>query len=560
MELSGEERAALDEEARLLVEKLEQLDQEYAEEDEDEEDGGLLAGLLAEMVSGRSDSAATKSKNIPISMRARRKAGIKEKELPVAALPKVAVVGRPNVGKSAMFNRICGKQMAIVYDQPGVTRDRMYTRAFWGDKEFVVVDTGGLLSRAQDLPTEVIKVQPDLLTEKDLPDSIEWQAAAGIFEADSVLFMVDGQQGLTGADREVLDWLRVKQPGKPVILAVNKCENPQKADLQAAEFWELGVQPYPVSAISGTGTGEMLEALVSSLPPPKTREEVDVEDEPLAIAIIGRPNVGKSSLINALCGEERTIVSSIAGTTRDAIDTILLLNDGTKLKLIDTAGIRKRTKVAAEGGAEALSVQRAFAAVKRADIVVMVVDAGQGITEQDFKLAEYASQQGVGCVVVINKWDTVEKETSTMNDYEADYRSQLRAVPWAPYVFTSALTGQRVKNIIGAVLDVGEQYQRRITTGVLNVVLQEAVGWRTPPSKKNGKKGRIFYATQAGTKPPTFVLFVNDTDCFQEDYRNYIEKQLRQNIGFQGTPIRLFWRGKAKGNSEERRAAGYGYR
>mmetsp|Transcript_21456 Transcript_21456/g.54026 ORF Transcript_21456/g.54026 Transcript_21456/m.54026 type:complete len:634 (-) Transcript_21456:1786-3687(-) len=560
MELSGEERAALDEEARLLVEKLEQLDQEYAEEDEDEEDGGLLAGLLAEMVSGRSDSAATKSKNIPISMRARRKAGIKEKELPVAALPKVAVVGRPNVGKSAMFNRICGKQMAIVYDQPGVTRDRMYTRAFWGDKEFVVVDTGGLLSRAQDLPTEVIKVQPDLLTEKDLPDSIEWQAAAGIFEADSVLFMVDGQQGLTGADREVLDWLRVKQPGKPVILAVNKCENPQKADLQAAEFWELGVQPYPVSAISGTGTGEMLEALVASLPPPKTREEVDVEDEPLAIAIIGRPNVGKSSLINALCGEERTIVSSIAGTTRDAIDTILLLNDGTKLKLIDTAGIRKRTKVAAEGGAEALSVQRAFAAVKRADIVVMVVDAGQGITEQDFKLAEYASQQGVGCVVVINKWDTVEKETSTMNDYEADYRSQLRAVPWAPYVFTSALTGQRVKNIIGAVLDVGEQYQRRITTGVLNVVLQEAVGWRTPPSKKNGKKGRIFYATQAGTKPPTFVLFVNDTDCFQEDYRNYIEKQLRQNIGFQGTPIRLFWRGKAKGNSEERRAAGYGYR
>mmetsp|Transcript_35551 Transcript_35551/g.100626 ORF Transcript_35551/g.100626 Transcript_35551/m.100626 type:complete len:628 (-) Transcript_35551:196-2079(-) len=549
---SPEEAAEMDAIAREMVRKLQQLGQGVDDEALEELD---IQGLSLTV----GDSAAQSTK-LPRSGRGKRKAGIKDKELPTAALPKVAIVGRPNVGKSALFNRICGKSMAIVYDEPGVTRDRMYTRAFWGETEFVVVDTGGLLSSARDLPDEVRKAQPDLITEKDLPSSIEWQAASGVFEADSVIFLVDGQQGLTGADREVMDWLRVKHPGKPVVLAVNKCENTQKADLQASEFWELGLQPYPLSAISGTGTGEMMDALSVTLPPPKTREEVDVEDEPLAIAIIGRPNVGKSSLVNSLCGEERTIVSNIAGTTRDAIDTILELEDGKKLKLIDTAGIRRRAKVASEGGAEALSVQRAFAAIKRANIVVLVIDAGQGITEQDFKLAEFTSQQGVGCMVVINKWDTVEKDTNTMNDYITDYRSQLRPVSWAPFVFTSAKTGQRVPKVVETMLSVGDEYCKRVTTGILNVVIQEAMGWRTPPSKKNGKRGRIFYATQAANRPPTFVLFVNDTDCFSPEYKMYLEKQLRANIGFEGTPIRLFLRGKLKGNSEERRAMGYGYR
>lgn len=313
--------------------------------------------------------------------------------LPPELLPKVAIVGRPNVGKSALFNRIVGRQVAIVFDYPGVTRDRLYTRANWGNTDFMLIDTGGLMSAASQLPKDQQAAAARAISAAGLPSAIERQAAAALDDADAIIMVVDGQTGPTATDEEVLNWLRRTHPDLPLLLAVNKCENVAKAELQAADFWEWGVEPLPVSAISGTGTGDLLERLMPLLPTPPLPEELPDEDEerPIAVAIVGRPNVGKSSLLNALLGQERAIVSNMAGTTRDAIDTDLTTPDGRQFTLIDTAGVRKRAAVAGtKDGAEPLMVERAFRAVKRSDVVVLVIDAAEGITQQDYRIAEYA--------------------------------------------------------------------------------------------------------------------------------------------------------------------------
>ncbi|KAL4423769.1 hypothetical protein ABPG75_001070 [Micractinium tetrahymenae] len=476
-----------------------------------------------------------------------------QQQLPDELLPKVAIVGRPNVGKSALFNRIVGQQVAIVYDYPGVTRDRLYTRAFWGDRDFLLIDTGGLMSDAEKLPKEQQEVARRSISAAGLPAAIERQAAAAVEEADALILVVDGQTGGTAVDEEILAWLRRTHPDKPVTLAVNKCENVGKADLMAAEFWNTGLEPIPVSAISGSGTGDLMERLVAELPePPTLAEAADflVDSESVSLAIVGRPNVGKSSLLNALVGEERSIVSNMAGTTRDAIDTDVTLKDGRKFKLVDTAGVRKRTAVASsKDGAEAsscpLSVERAFRAVRRSEVAVLVLDASEGVTQQDFRLSEYIAAEGRACVIAVNKWDTVPVKTDkTLADYEADVRAQLRPIEWANIVFISAKTGQRVKRVLDAATAASEEHRRRITTSTMNLVLREAQGWRMPPTTGSGRRGRIYYGTQAGIKPPTFVLFCNDTKLFPDDYKKFIERQFRENVGFPGSPLRLYWRGK----------------
>lgn len=483
--------------------------------------------------------------------------GKRTRQIPMDALPKVAIVGRPNVGKSALFNRLAGASLAVVFDQPGVTRDRLYTRAFWGDKEYVLIDTGGLMSDATRLPAEAQKAAMYDISEEGLPDAIERQAAAGVAEADSIVLLVDGQAGLQPGDREILAWLRSNHPSKPVVLAVNKCENAQKADLMASEFWELGLEPLALSALSGTGTGEVLDALLATLPPPRSVEDEDASARPLAIAIVGRPNVGKSSLLNAIVGEERSIVCDMSGTTRDAVDTPVTLPDGTKLTLIDTAGIRKRSKVAdSSDGTEQLSVDRAMRAVRRADVAVLVVDGTEGVTQQDFRLSELFAGEGKAVVVVVNKWDKVDPRLWSVEKMVENVRAQLRHVSWAEVVCTSALKGKRVDDVLAAVLAAGAQHRRRISTATLNMVLKEATQWKAPPMQRGSlKKGKIYYATQAAMCPPSFVFFVNDAKLLTDDYRRYMERQLRENIGFPGTPLRLIWRGKPEREETLRTAA-----
>ena len=470
-----------------------------------------------------------------------------EAKIPDELLPRVAIVGRPNVGKSALFNRIVGKQVAIVYDYPGVTRDRLYTRASWGTREFMTVDTGGLMSDATALPQEQQQAAMQSISAAGLPGAIERQAAAAVEEANVIVLVVDGQTGGTAADDEILIWLRRSHPNVPVVLAVNKCENVRKADEQSAEFWSTGLEPIAVSAISGFGSGELLDAVVTVLPPPLPASAMEVqENTSISLAIVGRPNVGKSSLLNALVGSERSIVSDMAGTTRDAIDIDITSPDGQDYKLIDTAGVRRRASVAnTKDGAEPLSVERAFRAVRRTEVAVLVIDATEGITQQDFRLAEYIAAEGRACVVAVNKWDLVPgKTTNTLADFEANVRAQLRPVEWANIVFTSAKTGQRVKKILDAVSAAADEHRRRVTTATMNLVLADASAWRSPPSSGSGRRGRVYYGTQAGIKPPTFVLFCNDPTLFGEDYRKYMERQFRENIGFPGSPLRLYWRGK----------------
>jgi len=478
---------------------------------------------------------------------------IADRYIPDDLLPKVAIVGRPNVGKSALFNRIVGSSVAIVYDTPGITRDRLYTRAFWGGREFMLVDTGGLMSDATKMPTEAqMEAAMKILSADGLPLAIERQAAAAVTEASCLIMVVDGQTGSTAIDDEVVGWLRKVHSDKPVVLAVNKCENQAKADLQAAEFWDMGLEPFPVSAISGSGTGDLLDQLVKALPPPPAADlAVESDPDTISLAIIGRPNVGKSSLLNAICGRERSIVSSVAGTTRDAVDTDVIGPGGQSFKLIDTAGVRKRASIASgKDGAEGLMVERAFRAVRRAEIAILVIDATEGITQQDFRLAEYVAAEGRACVVVVNKWDLVpDKTDTTLADFELEVRAQLRPIEWANIVFTSAKTGQRVRKVLDAAVAAAEEHRRRVSTATLNLVIREAVGWRAPPSQGMGKRGRVYYATQAGIKPPTFVMFCNDAKLFAEDYKKYMERQLRENIGFPGSPLRLYWRGKRGGNN-----------
>jgi GTP-binding protein len=436
------------------------------------------------------------------------------------ALPIVAIIGRPNVGKSTLVNRLAGARDAIVYDQPGVTRDRTYQPVFWGDRDFMVVDTGGLVF---DDDTEFLPY-------------IREQAAAALVEASAAILVVDGQEGPTEADRDIAQWLR--QQSVPVFLAVNKCESPDQGLIQAAQFWELGLgEPYPVSGIHGNGTGEILDQLVAHLP------SVNLEDEPeeIKVAIVGRPNVGKSSLLNAFVGESRAIVSPISGTTRDAIDMVVSRGDQ-RYRLVDTAGIRKKKNV--DYGPEFFGINRSFKAIRRADVVLLVIDAVDGVTEQDQKLAGRIEDDGRACVLVVNKWDAVEKDSHTIYEYDRTLNGKLYFIDWASHIYVSALTGQRVPKILDLVDQAVAEHRRRVSTSVVNEVLEEAVSWHTPPTTRQGRQGRIYYGTQVTTSPPSFTLFVNDPKLFGDGYRRYIEKQFRQNLGFEGSPIRLFWRGK----------------
>ncbi len=443
------------------------------------------------------------------------------------ARPIVAIIGRPNVGKSTLVNRLCRTREAIVHDQPGVTRDRTYQDAFWKDRDFSLVDTGGL----------VFDDDSEFLPE------IREQANLALMEACLALVIVDGQQGLTASDQAIAEWLRLQDC--KALVAVNKCESPELGLSMAAEFWSLGLgEPFPISAIHGVGTGELLDQVVSLFPPKLQEEEID---DPIQMAIIGRPNVGKSSLLNAICGETRAIVSPLRGTTRDTIDT-QIERGGITWKLLDTAGIRRRRSVSY--GPEFFGINRSFKAIERSDVCVLVIDALDGVTEQDQRLAGRIEDDGRACVLVVNKWDAVEKDSHTMSHMERELRAKLYFLDWATMLFTSALTGQRVESIFALAEVAVEQHRRRVTTSVVNEVLKEALSWRSPPATRGGRQGRLYYGTQVASGPPSFTLFVNDPKLFGETYRRYVERQLREGLGFAGTPVKLFWRGKQQRAAE----------
>ncbi|KAK8463876.1 hypothetical protein PHAVU_011G059500 [Phaseolus vulgaris] len=500
----------------------------------------------------------------------RSRSARRTKSIPDNLLQRVAIVGRPNVGKSALFNRLVGRNRAIVVDEPGVTRDRLYGRSYWGEHEFMVVDTGGVItvSKSQATVMEELAITTTIgmdgipLAVREaavarMPSMIERQATAAVEESSVIIFLVDGQAGLTAADEEIADWLRRNYSDKHVILAVNKCESPRKRIIQTSEFWSLGFEPLPISAISGTGTGELLDLVCSGLQKVEESNILEEEEEYVpAISIVGRPNVGKSSILNALVGEDRTIVSPISGTTRDAIDTEFTGPDGQKFQLIDTAGIRKRAAIASAGSTtEALSVNRAFRAIRRSDVVALVIEAMACITEQDYKIAERIEKEGKGCVIVVNKWDTIpNKKQQTALHYEEDVREKLRSLDWAPIVYSTAIAGHSVDKIIVAASEVEKERSRRLGTSILNQVVLEAVAFKPPPRTRGGKRGRVYYCTQAAIRPPTFVFFVNDAKLFPETYRRYMERQLRTDAGFSGTPIRLLWRSRRKMGKDESKA------
>ncbi len=436
------------------------------------------------------------------------------------SLPIVAVIGRPNVGKSTLVNRLSGIHDAIVHDEPGVTRDRTYRPAYWQDRDFLVVDTGGLVF---DDDTAFLPY-------------IREQAMIALNEANVAIMVVDGQEGLTTADETIAMWLR--QHPVPVVLAVNKCESPDQGMAQAAEFWSLGIgEPMPLSGIHGNGTGDLLDEVIQHLP---TVEELPEETE-TRIAIVGRPNVGKSSLLNAFVGESRAIVSPVSGTTRDTIDMVVE-RQGKRYRLIDTAGIRKKKNV--DYGPEFFGINRAFKAIRRCDVVLFLVDAVDGVTEQDQKLVGRIEDEGRACVVVVNKWDAIEKDSHTIYEYDKHLSDRLYFLSWAEKIYVSALTGQRVPKILDLVDSAAEQHKRRVSTSVINEVLEEATRWHTPPTTRQGRQGRIYYGTQVKSAPPTIALFVNDPKLLNENYRRYVERQFREQLGFSGTPIRLVWRGK----------------
>lgn len=446
------------------------------------------------------------------------------------SLPIVAIIGRPNVGKSTLVNRLAKDKQAIVHDEPGITRDRTYQAAFWQDRDFTVVDTGGLVF---DDDTELIP-------------QIREQTMLALSEASAAIFVVDGQAGVTAGDLEIASWLR--QQSVPTLLAVNKCESVATGLVQAAEFWELGLgEPMPFSAIHGNGTGELLDALIEYLPPTPETEEIPE----IKIAIVGRPNVGKSSLFNTLTGQNRCIVSPISGTTRDTIDTVIQKEDQV-YRLIDTAGIRKKKNV--EYGAEFFSINRAFRAIRRSDVVLLVIDALDEVTDQDLKLAARVIDEGRAVVLVVNKWDAVDKDSYTIYQYSQIIKSRLYYMDWAEIIFVSAHTGQRVSKIFDLIKSAAAEHRRRVSTSVINEVIQEATSWQSPPTTRQGKQGKIYYGTQVTSAPPTIALFVNDPQRFTENYRRYMERQFRQQLGFSGTPIRLVWKGKKVREAERETA------
>jgi len=441
--------------------------------------------------------------------------------------PIVAIVGRPNVGKSTLFNRLIGERRAIVEDEPGTTRDRVYGTSDWGGVEFTIIDTGGL----QD-DQELVGEPTDILARFTRD-----QAHAAIAEADVIVFMVDGKSGMNAGDHEVAEILR--RADKPTILVANKAESADRRDA-VYEFYDLGLgDPLAISSYHGTGTGDLLDRIVEALP--AAEEDDDIEGP--AIAIVGRPNVGKSRLLNALIGQERSIVSDIPGTTRDSLDTVLEWA-GQPVTLIDTAGIRRRGRI--DRGIEQYSVLRSMRAIDRADVVLLVIDATEGFTAQDLHIAGYVSEQKKGIVVVVNKWDLVEKDSSTMDEFREEARRQLDFMPYAPLVFVSAKFGQRVNQVLDTALAVVSERHKRVPTAALNKMLKEAVAAHPPPSKP-GKWLKFYYATQADVSPPTFIIFVNDPTQIHFTYRRFLENQLRDAFGFTGTAIRLSFRGRDEG-------------
>ena len=440
------------------------------------------------------------------------------------AKPIVAIVGRPNVGKSTLFNRLVGERRAIVEDMPGTTRDRVYGTTDWGGVEFTLVDTGGLLA---DSELEVDAFQQIARHTRD-------QAHTAIDEADVIVLMVDGRSGINAGDHEVAELLR--RAGKPTILAVNKAESANRREA-AYEFYELGLgDPIAISSYHGTGTGDLLDRIVEALPEAEEEEEI----EGPAIAIVGRPNVGKSRLLNALLGQERAIVSDVPGTTRDSLDTTLSWA-GQPITLIDTAGIRRRGRV--DRGIEQYSVLRSMRAIDRADVVLLLIDATEGFTAQDLHIAGYIADQKKGVVVVINKWDLIEKDSRTMDEFRKQAAEELDFLPYAPLVFVSAKFGQRVHQVLDTALSVVAERQRRVPTAALNKMLKDAVAAHPPPSKP-GKWLKFFYATQADVAPPTFIFFTNDPAQIHFSYRRYLENRLRETFGFTGTAIRMSFRGR----------------
>lgn len=429
--------------------------------------------------------------------------------------PLVAIVGRPNVGKSHLFNRLVGKRISIVEDTPGVTRDRIYSECEWAGRKFNLVDTGG--------------IEPH--TDNEMLLFMRSQANTAIETADVVVLVCDLTTGVTAADKDVADMLL--RARRPVVLAVNKCDKPGAPDPGLFEFYNLGLgDPIAVSALQGYGTGDLLQECVDLLP--VSDEEED--DDTINVAVIGKPNAGKSSLVNRILGEERVIVSPIAGTTRDAIDSVFENEDG-RFNFIDTAGLRRRSRV--EEKIEQYSVLRTQMAVERSDVCLIMVDATEGVTDQDSKVAGLAHDAGKACILVVNKWDAVaDKTTKSPAEFEKKLRAELPFMDYAPVVFISALTGQRVPNLFGMIRACAESAAKRVTTGQLNQVLAEAVSRMQPPSKK-GRRLRIYYMTQTGVKPPHFVAFCNDPELFQFGYRRYLENRLREAYGFEGTPIRL---------------------
>ncbi len=443
------------------------------------------------------------------------------------ARPLVALVGRPNVGKSTLFNRLVGERRAIVFDEPGTTRDRTYGETDWNGRDFDVVDTGGLQSEAEIAASGTA----------DIARGTRDQAQLAIDESDVIVFVTDSRDGLIPTDEEVADILR--RSHKPVILAVNKAESAARRD-DALEFYALGLgDPIPVSAYHGHGVGDLLDAIVLALPPAPEEEEEDVPK----IAIVGRPNVGKSALLNALLGQQRAIVSAVAGTTRDPIDTPFEW-EGQRLILIDTAGIRRRGRVE-HGAIEQYSVIRSMKAIGRCDVALLVIDVTEGLTAQDLHIAGYVQEEGKGIVVVVNKWDAIEKDTHTMDEFREEAARALDFMPYAPLVFTSALQGQRVAKVPEAALEVLAERERRVSTAQLNKTLRAAFVDH-PPATKRDRPLRFYYATQPRTGPPTFVLFVNDPKLVHFGYRRYLENQIRAEFGFIGTPIRLSFRGRGE--------------
>ena len=435
--------------------------------------------------------------------------------------PVIAIVGRPNVGKSTFFNKLAGKRIAIVEDTPGVTRDRLYFETEWNGRKLIMIDTGGIEPNGSDVMMSHIKNQAQIAIES----------------ADVIVFMTDSRAGVTADDAEIANMLRKSK--KPVVLCVNKMDSTGALPPEFYEFYELGLgDPYPVSSLHGTGTGDILDRVIELV---DDISEEDGEDDSIKVAVIGRPNAGKSSLVNRLCGEERTIVSNVAGTTRDAIDTYIENAEG-KFTFIDTAGIRKSGKIA--DNIEKYSVLRAQLAVERSDVCIIMIDANEGVTAQDERVAGIAHENGKASIICINKWDAVEKDSKTLDEFKKKVRESLSYMTYAPVMFISAKTGQRTDNLYGMIKYVNDEASKRVSTGMLNDVLNDAITRVQPPSDK-GKRLKIYYMTQTGVKAPTFVLFVNNAELFHFSYQRYIENKLRETFGFEGTPIKLVIREKS---------------